>query len=165
MSAIVIAIIAVALYGAGFGSAWKIEEWRYDAAEAAHVVAQAQAQAAADKRADEIADRFEKKLDNLKITNTTINRDVTHELQTRVYSDCKLPESGRVLLNTYADDVNSALGFAPVVSATPAAGKQPVDNGRSGGTEQNFDAAIRRLRDTAAVSAGVKSKAVPPTPK
>jgi hypothetical protein len=163
MSLELIVILALVMFGSGFGTAWKVDEWRHDAADTARVVAAEKAQAAADARAAEIADRFEDKLAKIKIVNTTVNRETTHELQSRVYTDCKLPESGRVLINTYADDVNAALGFSPIVPAHPPVGKLPGNDGGSVPARPDFDAAIQRLRSTSSVTprAGTKALTIP----
>lgn len=59
-------------------------------------------------RRNDISQKFEDKLDNLKIVNTTITKNVTTELQKQIYTDCKLPTSGTALINSNADQLNAA---------------------------------------------------------
>lgn len=58
-------------------------------------------------RRNEISARFEQKLDNIKIVNTTINNTVRHELEKQIYTECKLPDSGVQLINDNADKLNA----------------------------------------------------------
>lgn len=150
-------VAALVIFGAGAGSAWKIEEWRYAAQAADRVVAQAAAQAAEDKRTNEIAGRFEKGLASLRANRAANETKVIHELAQAVYTQCVVPPSGVQLLDTTADDINRALGFAPAVPNAPAPAAKPagsVDNGRSVPSTSGLDAAIRRLRDQAKVTGG-----------
>lgn len=48
---------------------------------------------------DKISTDFENKLANLKVVNTTINRNYTKELTNTVYTDCKIPTTGVALVN------------------------------------------------------------------
>lgn len=70
---------------------------------------------AADKRAEEISSRFEDKLAKLKVVNRTINNEVRREVEKQVYTDCKVPESGRAVLGRA---VGIANGWLP--TDTPA---------------------------------------------
>jgi hypothetical protein len=74
-------------------------------------VLQAQITTEQDRR-NQISTDFEGKLDNLKIVNTTINRNVKTEVQKQVYTDCKLPVSGVALINNSADALNAVRGVA-----------------------------------------------------
>jgi hypothetical protein len=64
-------------------------------------------------RRNDISQKFEDKLDNLKIVNTTITKNVTTEL----------PASGTALINANADQLNAArhgtVASAPVAASTP----------------------------------------------
>lgn len=157
-----IAILLSALFGAS--GAWHVASWKHDSEEKAQVVAALQAQERAEKRADEISNKFMSKIDNLKIVNTTINSKVQHELETRVYSDCKLPESGRLLINESADAANDALGFPRTMPASPAPRIEgrpvPSNDGGTVRTRSSFDQALRELRAEAAGSAGKPKGAV-----
>lgn len=81
---------------------------------AAKAAAQAEVNRAT-ARAEEIADRFETKLTNIRIVNRTITNEVRHETEKQIYTDCKVPESGRALLGRA---VGVANGWLPV-GATP----------------------------------------------
>jgi outer membrane lipoprotein-sorting protein len=59
-------------------------------------------------RREEIARRFEAKLDNIKIVNTTINKTVQNEIQKQIYTDCKYPVTGSELINSNATQLNNA---------------------------------------------------------
>jgi hypothetical protein len=149
--------LLVAFVGGG-STAWHLASWKHDAEDKAHVVAALEAQKRAEDRATEISDKFMTKLDNLKIVNTTINQKVQHELETRVYSDCKLPDSGVLLLNSGIDAANDALGVARTMPATPAPHIEgrpvPSNDGRSAAARSRYDAAIHELRAEAAGSTG-----------
>jgi hypothetical protein len=58
------------------------------------------------KRREEISTRFETKLDNIKIVNTTITKNITKELAKPVYTDCKVPDTGVQLINDNAKSLN-----------------------------------------------------------
>jgi hypothetical protein len=74
-------------------------------------------------RRNDISQKFEDKLDNLKIVNTTINKTVTQELQKQIYTDCKLPATGVALINSNADQLNAVrhgtAASAPVPASAP----------------------------------------------
>lgn len=60
-------------------------------------------------RGDQVASEFLQALKDLKIVNTTINKEVRTETQKLIYTDCKLPDSGADLLKSNADAVNMRL--------------------------------------------------------
>lgn len=154
------AIIAIALFAMGAGSAVKVEEWRFAAKEAAQIEAQHEAQVATDKRTNVIAGQFAKAIAGLKDNNAAVNAKVLNELSQAVYTQCVLPDSGRLLLDSSADSLNSAAGLATAVPAVAApAGKQagPVVDGGSVSARQGLADAIHRLRDTAAKATGAGS--------
>jgi len=121
-------ILAVALFLSGAGVAHKLDEWRYAAKENAELKAAVAARDAADKRADEISGRFETKLVGLRASFSKTQKDITDELKKRVYTDCVLPESGRLLRDSAIDSANSAAGFAPELS-TGLQKPRPDDHG------------------------------------
>jgi hypothetical protein len=145
----------VAFVGGG-STAWHVASWKYEGEKERSIVAAQEAQVRAEKRADVISDKFMAKLDSLKVTQTTINRTINHELETRVYSDCKLPDSGLVLFNSSVDAANNALGFPSPVRANPSPAAEPAratsNDGRSVPSRQRFDSALRELRAEAAGS-------------
>lgn len=64
---------------------------------------------AANARAEEIASRFENKLASMKVVNRTINNEVRREVEKQVYTDCKVPESGRAVLGRAVGVANNWL--------------------------------------------------------
>lgn len=60
------------------------------------------------KNRDEVANIFEKKLDNIQIVNTTINKNFTKELTNTVYTDCKVPETGVDIINDMVTQLNNS---------------------------------------------------------
>jgi hypothetical protein len=74
-------------------------------------------------RRNDISSKFEDKLDNLKIVNTTITRNVKTELQKQIYTDCKLPATGVALINNNVDLLNAVrhgtTASAPVAASAP----------------------------------------------
>jgi hypothetical protein len=146
---------------AGGSTAWHVATWKHDADDKAHVVAALDAQKRAEAKADEISNVFMKKLDSIKVVNTTINGKVSHELETRIYTDCKLPDSGRLLIDAGVDAANDALGFARTMPATPPPriDGRPVDDGGSVSPRSRFDGALRELRAQAAGDSGKRTSA------
>jgi hypothetical protein len=72
------------------------------------------------QRREEISSKFETKLDNIKVVNTTINKTVKQELQKQIYTDCKLPDTGVDLINSNADQLNAVrhgTASAPVAAS------------------------------------------------
>ena len=145
------AVIAVIIFALGAGSAVKVEEWRFAAKEAAQVKAQHEAQVAEDKRTNTIAARFAKAIADLKVNNAATNAKVLNELAQAVYTQCVVPDSGRVLLDSSADALNAAAGLAPAPAANPAPVPKPAgknDDGRPVPARSGLDAALQRLRNT-----------------
>lgn len=60
-------------------------------------------------RADAIESKFDQRLNNLKIENTTYELPVRIETEKTVYTDCKIPESGVNLLLKRVDDTNKRI--------------------------------------------------------
>ena len=59
-------------------------------------------------RYDDIATKFIGRLENIKVVNTTINKNFTKELTNTVYKDCVIPVTGVQLLNDTVKQLNSA---------------------------------------------------------
>lgn len=114
---LVAALLALSATGvAGMYAGYSIAAGRYAKDREAMLQAQAEAADAAQrayeaavKRGDEVSASFQTALDNLKVVNTTINRQVQVETQKLVYTDCKLPDSGADLLKKQVDEVNMRL--------------------------------------------------------
>lgn len=58
-------------------------------------------------RYDDIATKFIDRLENIKIVNTTVNKNFTKEILNTVYKDCVIPVTGVQLLNDTAKQLNS----------------------------------------------------------
>lgn len=110
MNILVLVIGSVLIYGAGFASGWRVDAWKNGAEQARELKVQIDNADRAREERDRIANRFEKKLSNLRITNTTINREVRHEVEKTVYGDpnCNLPASGVRLRNSAIEAANRA---------------------------------------------------------
>lgn len=95
-----ITLIAAALAAAlSFGSAWKIQAWRYDAAEASRLATEAKAKALAAELADGAAASHEADKAAEHVEFQTIYRDVNRVVTKTVYRDrvCLDPDGLRVL--------------------------------------------------------------------
>ena len=113
----------------GFSAAWEVKG-RLDKGTIANIKLEVardkkvleDAAAAEKARADMIATRFETRLAKLKITNTTINREVRHETEKTVYGDlnCDVPPTGVMLINNSVREANRAAGYVPSEVPTPA---------------------------------------------
>jgi hypothetical protein len=119
-------LIALAIAVVSFIAGWRVDDWKHSAVLAAQLQDQIAQTAAESKRADRVSDSFERKLANLRITNTTINRDTIHELEKTVYGDpnCDLPVTGVRLRNQSIDAANAASQPVAAVSANSKDGGQ-----------------------------------------
>ena len=68
-----------------------------------------EALAQANKRGDDAAINFLAALRDMRVINTTINKEVEREVEKLVYTDCNLPDSGVDLLQKHVDEVNMRL--------------------------------------------------------
>jgi len=130
MTEIVLIVGAVALV-IGFASGWRVNEWRESAAKVAAIEKAQALQAAEAKRADDISQKFERKLAGFRVTQKTFFNEVRNETIQRVYSDCVVPESGRLLLGRAAADANAAAGQPNQAVPGAAAGAAAADHGGS----------------------------------
>lgn len=123
LSELKFAVVSIALISAIGGSYFygRHEQSQSDALLSAKEQAAMQVKIDAETaRRNDISQKFEDKLDNLHITNTTINRTVKTELQKQIYTDCKLPDSGVALINNNAALLNAArngTASAPVAAS------------------------------------------------
>lgn len=140
----VIAIVALVCLVAGFGAGWRVNEWREQAAKTAAVEKAQAAQLAEAKRADEIAARFERKLAGFRVVQKTFYNEVRNETIQRVYSDCVVPDSGRLLLNRAVAAANAGQPDAAVPAAAGSA--KPANNGRPAGVGGGSDEPVRGVR-------------------
>lgn len=159
MSIAIVAIIAAVAWGAGFGSGWMVDTWKQGAAHAKELQAAQKSRDVAQAKLDEvrltrdmIAGNFATKLDNLRITNKTINNEVRHELTKEVYGnpDCAVPATGVGLLNTAINVANgrAAAGKpAAAVPSGPPVRRDEADKPRGPGTGAfGSDQPIRGVR-------------------
>ncbi|WOL24241.1 hypothetical protein fHeYen801_031 [Yersinia phage fHe-Yen8-01] len=72
----------------------------------------------AEARSQMVETNFLTALKNMQIVNKTYNNTVQKETEKLVYTDCKLPDSGREILMSKAKDVNAQ--FVGIVPAGPA---------------------------------------------
>ena len=125
---LIVALVALAI---GFSGGWTVNDWRETAAKVEAVKAAQAAQDEQTRRANEISTKFEGKLANLRIVNRTINNEVRHETERTVYTECVVPDSGRLLLSRSISSANAATGQpVPAVSSSGSAAK-PADDGRT----------------------------------
>jgi len=92
-------IVCLVLIVTSFGAGWKVEGWRWDAAEKARVEAEHQAYTAAAERLNNAAKSFEDTAANLAKRRTIVEREIRHEIEKPVYRDCLIPVSGIILYN------------------------------------------------------------------
>lgn len=163
MSAAFVIIVLLVTYGFGFGSAWKVNEWKHEADAVVQERAQAAAQAAEDARMAKIAAGFGAVLTAMKASKAKSDEKVTLELSKAVYTQCVLPDSGRVLLNSNANDVNTILGLSSPMPTDPGVVKIPSDDGGTVAARQGLDDAIRRLRSSAKSGTGSGKPTTPST--
>ena len=135
--------------------------WPYASTEAAAKVAQAEAQVAEDQRTQKIVDVFRNGLAGLKNSRNANDPKVINEIAKVVYTNCVLPDSGRLLLNSSAAEINGALGLEQAVPADPKAGQVKSDDGGSVSARSKLDDAIRRMRTSGEGTAGSGKPATP----
>lgn len=84
------------------------------------------------KRQETWAKRFESRLANLRVEHRTINNEVRRELEKTVYTDCVVPDSGRLLLSRSIDSSNAAIAsHVPPKVFSPADVARKGDDGRT----------------------------------
>lgn len=135
MSILITLIVGAVIAAASFGAGWTVNDWRRDSQENDELNNAIEAAGVAREFSNIVSDRFEKKLANLKITNTTINKEVIREVEKAVYVDpqCDLPVSGVQLRNTAIEAANrAAAGESP--AAVPTAGKDARTADSAGGS-------------------------------
>lgn len=124
LSELKFAVVSIALISAIGGSFFYGQRTQKEADEILAAkqqqVVQQQINQETDRR-NQISSVFEAKLDNLKVVNTTINRNVKTEVQKQIYTDCKLPDSGVALINNSADALNAVRG---VTASAPVGASQ-----------------------------------------
>lgn len=122
---ILITLIAGAVIAAmSFGAGWQVNDWRRDSQENLELENAIEAAGVAREFSNKVANDFEQKLAKLRITNTTINKEVIREVEKAVYVDpqCDLPVSGVRLRNQAIEAANrAAAGESP--AAVPAVAK------------------------------------------
>lgn len=68
----------------------------------------------AEKRAQIVEKNFLTALNNIQIVNKTYNNTIQKETEKTVYTDCKLPASGREILLNKTRDINAQfIGVVP----------------------------------------------------
>jgi len=104
---------AAALAGAAiaFGGAWKVQDWRYGAKEAARLSAAVQAEKARDKASYEAATTFEKGRTRVETVFNTITETVEVIVDRPVYRNvCLDPDGLRALRDAAAETAASESG-------------------------------------------------------
>ena len=90
MQLIVLAVSVVTAFGAG----WKVQGWRWDAADKTRIEAEHAAYTAAGARINAASEKFETIAANLAARRTIVEREIRHEIEKPVYRDCLVPASG-----------------------------------------------------------------------
>ena len=104
-----------------FGGGWKLRDWQADAADVARQQAEQQTRDLMQELADSFAQETAVAISHIRIENRTIHQKAIHEVQTNtVYSDCRLPDAGRVLINEARRAANANI---PAVPAAAGAAK------------------------------------------
>ena len=99
----------------GFVTGWKVDAWKNAAVNEAIVQAAQDAAAREREFTNFVSGRLESKLAKLRITNTTVNQEVRHEIEKPVYVDpkCIIPDTGVSLRNAAIDAANAAATSEP----------------------------------------------------
>ena len=143
------AILAILLFVSGMATGYKVTEWKEEASQLAAAKAQELAQQVADARTAQISATFEKGLASLRAGGKTTDTKVANEILQKVYTQCVLPDSGRVLLDSGADSLNAAAGLGAAVPADSAPAPKPAGQNGHGGSvpsSRSFDDAVRGVR-------------------
>ena len=139
---LIVCIVIAAIFGwSGYTIGGKLER----AVQLEKVERAKLAKEAAEEKANLIATRFESQLANLKLVNTTINQDIRREIEKTIYTACKLPPSGRVLLDRAVGAANDPTKSASPVPANPAATGAGNDAGKSSRVDGRASRPVRRV--------------------
>lgn len=105
-----------------FAAGWKVDAWKQDAERLREVDAANKAAQREREFTNFVSGRLEKKIANLKVTNTTVNQEVRHEVEKPVYIDpnCMLPQSGISLRNAAIRAANGTAGESAATMPTPS---------------------------------------------
>lgn len=152
-------LIAIALAAfVGFGTGWKVNSWKEDAAKTEAIRAATAAKEAAEFRANEISTRFEARLSTIRAVNRTYYNEVKNETLKTVYTDCVVPDSGRMLYNRAIDTANHPAKPDNAVPATgPSTGAAKADDGGTAQSSDGFSGTLRRMFSPASGSGGSSS--------
>lgn len=112
---IAVAFIAGFLFVAGY---W-LRDLQADAAELARIEGEKQARQLLGDLADRVSQDTAKAIAGIRVTNQTIHQKTIQEvLRETIYSDCVLPDAGRLLINEARAAANASIGAVPTAAAT-----------------------------------------------
>ena len=158
MNVMALLLIALALFLSGAGTGWKISEWKSEAEKAAELKAQQLADEKEQQRTQAISAAFQNGLANLARMQQGRATQVQREVLQTIYTQCVLPDSGRMLLDSTATDINRALGFDVSVPSNPPAATVKAGSDQHGGStdsRREFDERVRELRLQAEKTSGL----------
>ena len=115
-------LIVAAIVGAlAFGSAWKIQGWRADAADKARIEAELELASQRAVQADTASASHEKDKATVRVQFQTIYRDVEHVVEKPVYRNVCLDDDGlRLIASAISGPAPAASEPAPAVPASGA---------------------------------------------
>lgn len=113
-------IAALAVAGLMF-SGWAVRGWYDGSLEAARLTAEQETRDVMREISGEIAGRTEEAIKGIRIENRTIYNDTQREIiKEPVYSDCVLPDTGRLLVNHARSRAAASKPDVPVRTDGPA---------------------------------------------
>ena len=118
------ALLAAALLAgllAGFGGGWKVQAWRWAAADGARAEARAEAERLQARAADAAAERHGAELARLAAERRVITREVERVVESPVYRNVCLDGDGLRVVAAAAGSASAAGQSAPAVSTPDAA--------------------------------------------
>lgn len=100
--------IAAASLAVSFTAGWLVHGWKYDANRLADEKERANAYIEAVKKSDEASQKLQNVLSQLEKNRFVVTKELHHETTKLEYSNCLLPDSGRVLFNRSAESADTS---------------------------------------------------------
>lgn len=113
-----VAVLAGAL---GLAGGWRVQSWRWAAADAERIAAQAESDRLAREAADRVAVGFEAKREAIRVEQRVITREVDRVVEVPLYRNVCLDDAGLRVVAAAAGAASSAGEPGPAVPASGAA--------------------------------------------
>lgn len=103
-------LAALVILAAGFAAGWHVQAWRWEAADAKRIEAEAEAKREHDRVAASASQTFEDKREQIRTQIQTITREVEHVVEKPVYRNVCLDPDGLRLIGRAITGTDDAAG-------------------------------------------------------